>query len=152
MRIGINLATQPFRRDRPVVVLSTVVGAALLGLLGVLIDIGVNQSGQLAESRNNVAQLQSRIKAVSVEQAKFDAVLRRPENAEVLERSLFLNEILLRKGISWTRILEDLEKVVPHNVRIISIRPTVNSRNQVMLDMQVGAETQAPVIALLKAL
>ena len=47
------------------------------------------------------------------EQARQDAILRQPENAEVLERSLFLNALLYRKGISWTRIFADLEKSFP---------------------------------------
>ena len=41
----------------------------------------------------------------------------------MLERSVFLNALLYRKGISWTRIFADLEKVVPHNVRIMSDPP-----------------------------
>ena len=79
-------------------------------------------------------------------------MLRRPENAEVLERSVFLNALLLRKGISWTRIFADLEKVLPYNVRVIQIHPTVDSLNQVSLDMQFGAESPAPVIELLKTM
>jgi type IV pilus assembly protein PilN len=70
----------------------------------------------------------------------------------VLERSLFLNALLYRKGISWTKIFADLEKVVPHNVRIMQIRPTLNSKNEVVLDMQVGTENPEPLIVFLKAL
>jgi Tfp pilus assembly protein PilN len=152
MKIAINLATQPFRRDRPVLVLTGVLSAALLGLLGVLIYLSVTQRGQLADARHTVDQLQRRVRAISIEQAKLDAVLRQPENAVVLERSLFLNDLLTRKGISWTKILEDLSQVVPYNVRIMQIRPTVNSQNQVVLDMQVGAESPESIIQFLKSL
>jgi type IV pilus assembly protein PilN len=152
MKIAINLATQPFRRDRPVLVASGILSFALLGLLGVLIYLSLTERGQLAEARHNVDVLERKIRVVAAEQQKLDAVLRRPENAEVLERSLFLNALLYRKGISWTRLLADLEKVVPHNVRIMSVRPTLNSQNQVVLDMQVGTESPEPLIALLKAL
>jgi hypothetical protein len=75
-----------------------------------------------------------------------------PENAEVLERSVFLNSLLLRKGISWTQIFADLEEVLPYNVRVIQIRPIVDAQNQVTLDMQVGSESPAPVIELLKTM
>ena len=92
------------------------------------------------------------IRKATAEQSKLDTVLRRPENAEVLERSVFLNTVLLRKGISWTRIFADLEKVVPHNVKVIQIRPSVNAQDQVSLDMMVGAESMPPVIEFLKAL
>jgi type IV pilus assembly protein PilN len=152
MKIGINLATQPFRRDRPVLVAAGVLSTLLVALLGGLIYLALAERGELAEARRNVDQLQRRIRTVSAAQQKLDTVLRQPENAEVLERSLFLNALLYRKGISWTRILADLEKVVPYNVRIMSIHPTLNSQNKVMLDMRVGAETPEPVIVFLKRL
>ena len=80
----------------------------------------------------------------------MEADLRRPENAAVLDQVLFINSLLYRKGISWTRIFSDLEGVMPHNLRLISIRPQVNGRNDVLLDMVVGAQSQLPVIEMLK--
>ena len=152
MRIPVNLASQPFRRDRALLVASGVVGVLLLLLLAFLISLNTVESGQAAAARKQIARLESQIRMVSAEQARQDATLRRPENAEVLERSLFLNALLYRKGISWTRIFADLEKVVPYSVRIMSIRPSVVGTNQISLDMTIGSETPAPVIELLKNL
>ena len=42
----------------------------------------------------------------------MENVLRQPQNAEVLDRSVFLNDLLMRKGVSWTRIFSDLENVL----------------------------------------
>jgi len=39
-----------------------------------------------------------------------------------MERSLFLNALIDRKAISWTKLFADLEKVVPYNVRLVSVR------------------------------
>ncbi len=152
MKVPINLATQPFRRDRPMLVGSALVAVLLLGLLGVLISISVVERGQLKDTHEEIARLEKRIRSLTTEQARLDAVLRRPENAEVLERSLFLNALLSRKGISWTRIFADLEKVVPYNVRVISIQPSANAQNQITLDMTVGTESPQPAIEFLKAL
>jgi type IV pilus assembly protein PilN len=131
---------------------SAVVGLLLVGLLGLLIWISAAERGQLRETRRDIARLEGRIRSLTADQGRLDAVLRRPENAEVLERSLFLNELLSRKGISWTRIFADLEKVIPYNVRVISIRPSANAQNQITLEMMVGADSPGPVIQLLKAL
>ncbi len=152
MRIPINLASQPFRRDRAMLVGSGAVGVLLLILLVFLISLNTLEGGQVSDTRKEIARLEKQIANLSAEQVRQDNILRKPENAEVLERSLFLNALLYRKGISWTRLLADLEKVVPYNVRIMSIRPTVNSRNQVALDMQVGAESPQPALELLKSL
>jgi len=70
----------------------------------------------------------------------------------VLERSVFLNTLLYRKGISWTRLLSDLEKVMPPNVRVLNIRPYVSGKNQITLDLTVGAESPDAVNPLYTAL
>ena len=152
MKIPINLASQPFRRDRAMFAASVVVSLILGGTLGALLALIMADRALLADVRSDVDGLDRRVRAAAVEQERLDAVLRRPENAEVLERSVFLNALLYRKGISWTRIFADLEKTIPYNVKVLAIRPSVNSGNQVMLDMTVGADSPEPVIQLYKAL
>ncbi len=150
MKIPINLASQPFRRDRAMLAASIAVTVLLVLTLGVLISLAMTDRAQMADVRADIGRLNGRIRAVSTEQARLDAVLRQPDNAGVLETSVFLNELLTRKGISWTRIFADLEKVLPYNVRIIQIHPTVDAQNQIRLDMLVGAESPEPVIELMK--
>jgi type IV pilus assembly protein PilN len=124
----------------------------LVGTLGALIALVVQDRALLADVRTDVDRLNRQIRAATVEQGRLDAVLRKPENAEVLERSVFLNALLYRKGISWTRIFADLEKTVPWNVKVLAIRPSVNSQNQVLLDMTVGSDSPEPVIQFYRAL
>jgi len=153
MRIQINLATDPFRRDRPMLVGSTICGIVLVALLGVLVFLIVSERGRQTETRAAVAKLNSEMRTISAEQAKLDATLHQPMNAEVLERSLLLNSLIRRKSISWTKLYADIEGVKPDSVRLIQVRlPQVNSRNEVTLDMEVGSKDQAPVIEFLKRL
>src|ERR1039457_4947222 len=152
MRIPINLASQPFRRDRAMVVASIAVSLLLAGTLSVLISLAKADNLQLTDVRHEVSRLNDQIRRATAAQTQLDAVLRRPQNAEAVEQSVFLNTLLKRKGISWTRIFADLEKVVPYNVRVIQIRPSVNAQDQVSLDMMVGSDTEPPVIELFKAL
>lgn len=152
MKIPINLASQPFRRDRAMLAASIVVSVLLVGTLGVLISLATADRSQMADVRNDIDRLNRQIRSVSSEQAQQDAILRKPENAEVLEHSVFFNDLLLRKGISWTRIFADLEKAVPYNVRVVQIHPIVDAQNHVVLDMQVASESPEPVIGLLKTM
>jgi Tfp pilus assembly protein PilN len=152
MKIPINLASQPFRRDRAMVAASIAVCVLLVATLGALVSLILLDRAQLADVRNDLNRLNRQIRTVNAEQAKLDAVLRRPENTEVLERSVLLNQILYRKGISWTKILEDLGTTLPYNVQIINIRPFVNKDDKVTLDMQVASQTQGAIIDFLKAL
>lgn len=152
MRAGINLASEPFRRDRPMIVGSYAAGVMLFGLLALMLTLAVRERQQTSETRELIARSQRQLQAISAEQAKLEASMRRPENSEVLDRSVFVNALLARKGVSWTRIFDDLEKVIPHNVRVISVRPQLNGPNDLLLDMVVGAQQSESVIALLMAL
>jgi len=152
MKIPINLASQPFRRDRAMLVASAAVAVLLVASLSILITLANADNVQLADVRKDVAELRKQIAATSKQQAEFEAVIRKPENAQVLELSVFLNTLLSRKGISWTRILGDLEKTMPANVKVLSIQPFVTGRNQMVLSLQVGSEGPEPVIQFYKAL
>ncbi|HXB74628.1 MAG TPA: hypothetical protein VNY05_40715 [Candidatus Acidoferrales bacterium] len=152
MKIPINLASQPFRRDRAMLVASAAVSLLLVGTLGALISLAMTDRAQLADLRAQVSRIRSLLRASADQQQSLEGVLRQPQNAEVLERSVFLNTLLYRKGISWTKILADLEKTMPAKVKVLNIRPFPMGKGQVTLDMLVGAESAEPVIDLYKAL
>jgi len=152
MKIPINLASEPFRRDRAMFVASAAVAVLLAACLFVLITIARADSLQLADVRKDVAKLRTQIAAATKQQADYEAIIRKPENAEVLELSVFINSLLIRKGISWTRILADLEKTMPPKVKVLNIQPLVSGRNQVVLSLQVGSEEDTPMLEFYKAL
>ena len=153
VRIPINLATEPFRKDRMMTVASAVCSVLLTGLLAALIYLIAAERGRASETRAAVEKLNAEVRTMAAQQAKLDGVLRRPDNASVLERSLLLNTLVDRKSVSWTRIFADLEQVLPPNVRVIQVRlPQINARNEVLLDMVVGAQGPGPVIEFLRHL
>ncbi len=153
MHIPINLSSEPFRRDRPILVASGAGAIVLAGVLCALILMIVNGRGQARVTSASLDRTQKELRAITAQQAQVDQVLRQPANAEVLELNLLLNTLIERKSISWTRIFADLEAVKPYNVKFVTVRlPQINSRNAVTLDMMVGAESPLPYINLLKAL
>jgi Tfp pilus assembly protein PilN len=153
VRIPINLASVPFRRDRPLLV-ATVTACGLLALL-LFTQIGtiVAHRHEAADTRASIDLATAQMNRINAEQSKFNATISRPENAEVLERSLFLNTLIERKAISWTKLFQDLQGVVPPNVRLVSVRlPEVDTQNQVLLDLVVSAKDVNPVLDLFKKL
>jgi hypothetical protein len=153
IQVPINLATEPFRRDRPMLVATAALGLLLAILLGVEVKTITSERHQGADIHVTINRLNGQLRGITAEQAKLNALLRRPENAEVLERSLFLNGLIDRKSISWTRLFADLEKVVPYNVRLVSVRlPEVDSENHVLLDMVVGAKEVPAILELVRHL
>jgi hypothetical protein len=145
----INLASEPFRRDRAALVVSGVLASLLTLSLIVLVSLWITDRNTTASERALLAQLQRRLDAATREQNRINVTLRQPDNAQVLDRSILLNTLIYRKGISWTRLFADLEKVTPTTVRIISIRPQVDAQNHIFLDMTVGSESQENVVNML---
>jgi Tfp pilus assembly protein PilN len=152
-RIPINLATEPFRKDRAATVVAVSISAVLVVLLGVQAFLILSSRASAAENRDAVTMLQAQLDAASVEEAQAQAVLREPMNAEVLQQSVLLNALVQRKSISWSRLFADIEGVLPPNVRLVQVRlPQINSRNEVTLDMEVGARDSSDAIAFTKRL
>jgi len=149
MKFPINLASQPFRKDRPILFASGAVAVLMVGCLILLTSLALADRHRSRDTRRALAQLDRQIESTAAGQTRLDALLRRPENAEVLERSLGLNLLLYRKGISWTRLFADLEKTLPPSVRLVTIRPQIVSENEIYLDMVVAAQTPAPVYEML---
>jgi len=153
MQVQINLASEPFRRDRLMLMASAACALVLVALLGVLFLLIVTERSRQTETRTAVAKLNSDLRAITAEQTRLDSTLRQPMNAEVLERSLLLNSLIQRKSISWTKLFADIEGVKPDNVRLIQVRlPQINSRNEVTLDMEAGAQNPGQMIEFLKHL
>lgn len=152
VKLDLNLASHPFGHTRLFwlfsVVLAVVAVAAAAGLLAVYF-----QNHDLSpELVSRESELRSRLQALQAEEGALRQKLEEPGNDRVLARSLFLNELLFRKGISWTRTFADLEAVLPPRVRMVQIRPEVTNDNKVLLEMYIGAETPQDFIEFLRVL
>jgi type IV pilus assembly protein PilN len=152
MKIPINLASQPFRRDRPMVAASIVVSLALTGLLGMLLLFISRDKDQLVGINREIGQLNRQIHDASKEQARLEGIMRQPQNASVLEWSQFINTLIYQKAISWSRLFSDLEKTLPYDVKVVTIHPQVDSLNHVTLDMTLGSDKAPSLYQAIKAI
>src|SRR5262245_11822165 len=140
MRVTINLASDPFRRDRPILAAGTAAVAVLTLLLGVLVYLIAADRSRMGDTRGEVARFNEELRVLNAEQSRLESTLRQPANAIVTERNYLLNTLVERKSVSWGKVFHDLESVMPATVRLIQVRlPNIDSRNQVQLDMVVGA-------------
>jgi Tfp pilus assembly protein PilN len=152
MSIPINLAREPFRRDRPMLIGSAFAALLLASALVVLISLAVAERRETRDTQSMLNRVNRQLAAVRGEQAKLDASMRLPGNEIVLDRSVLLNTLIRRKAISWTKIFSDLDTVCPPNVRILSIRPTINAQGGLFLEMQVASESPEPIIGFMRKL
>jgi type IV pilus assembly protein PilN len=148
MRIPLNLSSEPFRRDRAMMVASAAVSGVLVLTLVVFASLAFLERERAREARETLARLNQELNALAAQQARLQADLRRPENAAVFRLNRFLNILLARKAVSWTKIFNDLENVLPHDVRVVSVRPQLDARNELLLDLVVASQSSEPVLNL----
>lgn len=149
---GLNLATEPTGGYRAFFALACLAGAALAVVTGLLI-------ASFVRTERTPEQLLSRQQELLAEQRRLDSLsvsasrqLQSESTAEVIERTAFLNELLVRKSVSWTRTFLDLEVVLPANVRTLTIQPEVARGDTIRLDMTVSAKEPSDFIEFLKTL
>jgi Tfp pilus assembly protein PilN len=154
----INLASQPFGRERAqTALLVTICGVLSVSLLiWIYLIIHTHQRAALLHSR--ISQERAALAQVQREQNQFENIIGRPKNAGVFSKSVFDNELIARRAVSWTKVFEDLEKLMPGNVRLVSLRlPQVvaeseGGTNHIQLEMTVGTQDPQAYIELLKRL
>ena len=156
--ISINLSSDPFRRERALNAVYLLLCVVLLFSLLVITGFILHARAQASVVRADIQQEQSTLAALQQEQSRYARVLGRPTNADVFARNVFLNELIARRAVSWTRVFEDLQTVMPPDMQLEAIRlPQVPSQekggvNRVQLDMNVGSHKPETIIALLKQL
>jgi type IV pilus assembly protein PilN len=148
MRLDINLASQPYEDARQFWMRwGGGVGAA--GLL-TLVLLTLTVTGWVNARRDREAMAEKRAMIADRDRIRADAeeFLARPENRTTRDQSQFLNELIERKAFSWTRVLENLEKVMPPRVHLVSISPELDDQNQLALKMTVAGDSRDRAIEL----
>jgi Tfp pilus assembly protein PilN len=141
--LDLNLSTRPFPRYR---LINT---ALALGLAGLLIisawqAVGFVRYSRLAR-RLQPAEIDARVEAESLgkQVAEVESRLDRPEATAKLNEIGFLNHLIARKSLSWTRLFGDLENLVPNNVHLVALRPDIGANGAITLQIELQARSVA---------
>jgi type IV pilus assembly protein PilN len=150
MRVDINLATRPYE-DSSSLWLRWGGALAALGLFTlILLYLVLTGWGLARKGRSLIAQREQQIAARDEEKAKAEAILNLPENRSTRDRSQFLNDLFLRKAFSWTQVFQDLERVMPTRLHLVSIHPAMAPENQLEIKMVVAGESRDRALELVR--
>jgi type IV pilus assembly protein PilN len=148
MRLDINLASRPYEDARQFWVRwGTAVFVAGLVTL-VLLTLTITGWVNARRDHRAMAEKRALIADRDLLRANAEEFLNRPENRTTRDTSQFLNELIERKAFSWTRVLENLEKVMPARVHLVGINPQLNEDNQLGLKMTVAGDSRERAIEL----
>ena len=150
MRLDINLASQPYEDARQFWLHWGTALAAAVVLTLVLLTITITGWFSARRDHTKIAEFQAQIAQRDRKRVQAEEFLNRPENRSTRDQSQFLNQLIERKSLSWTHVLEDLEKVMPARVHLISIHPALDEDNQLTLKMAVGGDSRDKVLELVR--
>jgi type IV pilus assembly protein PilN len=149
--IAPNLATRPFLNTRPVWLLTAVAGIIALALLAanVHLYLAANEATLALVAREN--ELAATRKSLEGELRKDITSLDQVGWKQMEARTDGVNVVLRERGFSWSAMLNDLERVLPFDVRLVQIAPTVN-KDGIKLSLRGIARTRDAMLELLDGL
>jgi hypothetical protein len=127
--LDLNLASRPFRNNVPI-------WGAHIALLAAVVLFGVWNANTYLDAVRSLAMVRADIGSVTQQMNALDG---RDDAAQRAARAFDLktlqvqadkaNDIILRRGLSWTGLFNQLEKVVPYEVRTTAVRPMYGTRD-----------------------
>jgi type IV pilus assembly protein PilN len=150
MRIAINLASRPYQDEGRFYRLWGTALGLMVVFTAFMIAMSVRHYQNSSKDWVSARQAEAKLAALKKEAAQAEQILGQPENRGTRDRSQFLNTAILRKSFSWTRLMEDMERVMPAGLRVVAIAPLVDQHNHFVLKVQVQGETRDGAVELLR--
>jgi len=134
--IHLNLASRPYRNERPFIAV-VVVSSLLIAFLTLMnFDSWYRYRNETQTTRSKIATLE---KQAAQELARTDAVNQKIRGVDVkllAKQTQFANAQLAQRAFSWSELLDHLERVLPDYVRVETISPSFSPSGLVHLNLQ----------------
>jgi len=151
-QFNLNLSTRPFKPYRAV-------NLGLFILLVVLVIVSAAQvlsyqqySALAANSRAVEKETREEFERLNSDLQSLNAKMRSGNAEAKLNEVKLLNDLLLRKSFSWTSVFANLERVMPENVRLISLSPFIDEEGRTGLNMEIRGRSFADASEFLRIL
>ena len=152
MHFDLNLSTRPFRAYRLINLALVLISAVLL--VGTVWQVSgfVRFSSMARDIRDDEQTLRVEVKSLRDHIESLESRLDRPEATAKLNEIGFLNGLIARKDLSWTRLFANLEDMVSDSVHLVSLKPDVMAGGPVVLHLDIVGRSIADVSQFIEAL
>ena len=130
--VTLNLASRPFRNNLLVGTALGVAGAALVVATISNLYIFLSYGSSYAELKQEQAKDRERIAALQVQERKMADEVRSRNYKKAFEEGKVASELILRASFSWTQLFNKLETLVPPDVVMTAIRPSITNEGIVI--------------------
>jgi hypothetical protein len=126
--LQLNLASRPFRNNVPIWTTHIVIASALALYTAWNVHTFLDAGNKLRSVQASIGTSEQQLE--SLDRRDRDAVAGiRVFDAKLLDAQADkANDIIRRRGFSWTQLFNLFEKIVPYEVRMVTIRPVYGTR------------------------
>lgn len=140
--LHLNVASRPWQNTRPFWIATAVAAALILFLLANNAQAAWRYFVETEETRAAIAEINA--EAVHAKQ-RADALQGRiaaTDQGEMISRIEFVNRQITERAFSWSLLLDHLEGVIPDDVRLLNLRPSIEEEGTIHLAMSCVARNQ----------
>lgn len=151
LKVPLNLASKPFFNNRKFYAASLLLGLVFFGLSAANLLLYLAHRSQSLRLDRELADQTAEAGRLEQEQQEIWARLQRPETEDFLNLVDYLNPLIARRTFSWTRFLNQLEDLVPHQVQIVAITPRI-VESEIAVEILCNARSGADYIEFISRL
>jgi type IV pilus assembly protein PilN len=152
MRVNINLASRKYEDVQQFFLRWGLALALLAGLTILLGALSVVKYSRVSKNAKETRDTQQKITQMQKELDDAVAYEKRPENIEVTQEKKYWNDQIIRRTVSWTQLLNDLQRIMPNRAFLESVHPELAPDNRVTLKLLIAGEKYEDALDLQKKL
>ncbi len=151
LRVPLNLASKPFFNNRRFYAASLLLGLVFVVLSAANLFLYLAHRSQSLRLNRELAEQTAEAGRLEQEQQEIWARLQRPETEDFLNLVDYLNPLIAQRTFSWTRFLNQMENLVPHQLQIVAITPRI-AESEIVVEIYCNARSGADYIEFISRL
>jgi type IV pilus assembly protein PilN len=150
--LHLNLASRPYRNYRPVWLVAAVLAVASAIFLVNNAQTAYHYFVNTKTTRGEIDRLQKESTEESRKAKQIQDQIRRFDRKALNSQSKFINAQIAERAFSWSELLDQLERVVPSDVRLVSLDPSISADGTTHLRMTCLAKSPSALPSLIQRL
>jgi hypothetical protein len=145
--IHLNLAARPYRDYRPVYAVVVLMSLVTAFLMLNNIETWYRYKHDTRSTSGKIDTIEAKIRDERQKQETAQRRLRNLDLATLDAQTRFINAKLSERAFSWSTLLDELESILPSDVRLITVAPTFNPDGSIQLGLDFEAKGPQGMIA-----
>ena len=146
-----NLASRPYRDYRPVWAVATLLAVLTGALFAYNVQTAWRYFATTQETRAEIADFERQIANERKRAGTARQALEQFDTATLRARSAFVNQRIAERTFSWSMMLDDLESVIPNDVRLTRLAPNPTTDGTYSISMDCLTKTDDGMVDLIQA-